>query len=108
MSFQRLAHALLHGRPYFGQALRALQGNPARHRYFEPTVRRRSALRDGPIRILEIGSWAGASAVTWACALRAVGRTGGVTCIDVWRSYFEAEPGAWRQLPGHDRGRRNW
>jgi Methyltransferase domain len=90
MSFQRLAQALLHGRPYFGQALRALQGNPARHRYFEPAVRRRSTLQDGPIKILEIGSWAAASAVTWARALRAVGRPGGVTCIDTWRPYFEA------------------
>jgi predicted O-methyltransferase YrrM len=56
-------------------------------------VRRCATLRDGPIRILEIGSWAGASAVTWARALQALGRTGGVTCIDTWRPYLEAGTG---------------
>ena len=38
---------------------------------------------------MEIGSWAGASAVSWAKAVRNIHRSGRVTCIDHWRPYFD-------------------
>jgi predicted O-methyltransferase YrrM len=41
--------------------------------------------------VLEIGSWAGASAVTWAMALREAGASATVTCVDPWLPYFDAE-----------------
>src|ERR1017187_2525784 len=92
MSYRTLAEALLAGRPYFGPALCAMQGVPERHQYFLPTVievaRRREALQ---LDILEIGSWAGASAVTWAMALREARASGTVTCVDPWLPYFDAE-----------------
>lgn len=92
MTFYRLTHALLQGRPYFGSALRALQGDPSRHQYFEPAVRRAAALGKGKaIDILEVGSWAGASAVTWARALQAVGCSGRVVCVDTWAPYFDTD-----------------
>lgn len=90
MTFPRLTRALLQGKPYFGSALRALQGDPSRHQYFEPAVRRAAALNNGkPIDVIEIGSWAGASAITWARALQAVGCGGRVVCIDTWAPYFD-------------------
>src|ERR1017187_8662004 len=73
MSYRTLAEALLAGRPYFGPALCALQSVPERHQICLPIVivlaRRREGLQ---LDILEIGSWAGASAVTWAMALREI------------------------------------
>jgi predicted O-methyltransferase YrrM len=90
MSFPRLASALLNGQPYFGSALRALQGVPERHRYFLPVVRRALEYRAGPLSVLEIGSWAGASTVTWAIALRQTGG-GHVTCVDLWAPYFNLQ-----------------
>lgn len=89
MSHARLAEALLQGRPYFGRALRALQGDPARHRYFLPAVRVLAAAQARPLEILEVGSWAGASAVTWAMALEAAGCGGTVMCVDTWSPYFD-------------------
>lgn len=95
MTFHRLTHALLQGKPYFGSALRALQGDASRHQYFEPAVRRAAALNKGKsIDILEVGSWAGASAVTWARALQAVGCGGRVTCVDTWAPYFNTDADA--------------
>lgn len=89
MSYQRLAQALLNGRSYFGSALRALQGLPVRHKYCFPIVKLIAEKKIGPILILEIGSWAGASAVSWAKAVRNFHRSGLVTCIDPWRPYFD-------------------
>ncbi|MGH2652413.1 MAG: class I SAM-dependent methyltransferase, partial [Actinomycetota bacterium] len=84
-----MAEALLQGRPYFGRALRALQGDPARHQYFLPVLRVLAASLARPLEILEVGSWAGASAVTWAKALQEAGRGGTVMCVDTWSPYFD-------------------
>jgi len=87
MSYRRLAEALLQGQPYFGPALRSLQGLPERHKYFLPVVK--AVAEKTGIEILEIGSWAGASAVSWASALKKVGIPGRVTCVDAWVPYFD-------------------
>jgi predicted O-methyltransferase YrrM len=89
MSYRRLAEALLEGRPYFGPALRALQGLAIRHKYILLVVK--ALARKGPIEILEVGSWAGASAISWASALKKLGFEGHVTCVDPWRPYFDLE-----------------
>ncbi|RIL06795.1 MAG: hypothetical protein DCC71_05325 [Proteobacteria bacterium] len=91
-SARELAHfadAMLQRRPYFGPVLGALQGSARRHGYFLPALERLAELKSGPLAILEIGSWAGASAITWAEALAAIGREGRVTCIDTWTPYFD-------------------
>jgi predicted O-methyltransferase YrrM len=90
MSYRRLAEAMLQGRPYFGPALRALQGPPERHKYIRPVVKS-VAKNAGPLEILEIGSWAGASAISWAAALKELGLPGHVTCVDAWLPYFDLE-----------------
>jgi predicted O-methyltransferase YrrM len=69
-----------------------MQGVPERHQYFLPTVIEVARWREGPaLDVLEIGSWAGASAVTWAMALREAGASGTVTCVDPWLPYFDVE-----------------
>lgn len=91
MSYRRLAEAMLQGRPYFGPALRALQGPPERHKYIRPVVNAVARNATGPIEILEIGSWAGASAISWAAALKELGLQGHVSCVDAWLPYFDLE-----------------
>jgi len=86
-------------RPYFGGHLFAAQGDPTRHIYMQAIVERQSARRAAePLRILELGSWAGGSALTWAGALKRYhGGRGSVVCIDPWRPYFvpsEISPGS--------------
>ncbi len=87
MSFRHLVHCLLSGQPYFGPALRASQGLIERHRCFWPIIEAIGA-KDGTVNILEVGSWAGASAVTWARGLEAKGLQGKVLCVDSWIPYF--------------------
>ncbi|MBM4262147.1 MAG: hypothetical protein FJ145_12045, partial [Deltaproteobacteria bacterium] len=90
MSEYQLIDALLTGKPYFGPVLRATQSPPVRHGYLEALVGTVARLKTmGPIKILEIGSWAGASAITWSKALEKLGRDGTVTCVDKWQPYFE-------------------
>jgi len=88
MSYKNLAEALLLRKPYFGTALRARQGVLERHQYFLPVVSSIPRERD-PLEALEIGSWAGASTVSWALALQEAGRNGKVICVDPWDPYFE-------------------
>src|SRR5690349_16885318 len=89
MSYRRLAEALLEGRPYFGPAMRSLQGLATRHKYILPVVRKFA--RRSRIEILAVGSWAGASAISWASALKRSGIRGHVTCVDPWLPYFDVE-----------------
>lgn len=92
MPLPALARALLMGKPYFGPALRAMQGVPERHQYFLPVVRAVAGGRPGKeLNVLEIGSWAGASTVSWAVALREAGCGGNITCVDPWTPYFNLE-----------------
>ncbi|MGD9536739.1 MAG: class I SAM-dependent methyltransferase [Alphaproteobacteria bacterium] len=92
MTTERLVSALLKGEPYFGSAMAALQGEPERHAYLERCVEllvERSARPS--FRILEVGSWAGASAITLARALGAHSSTGEIICIDTWAPYFDLD-----------------
>lgn len=97
MSYERLVHALLTGQSYFGPALRSLQGIPLRHQYFLPVVNLIAQRKQGPIAVLEIGSWAGASSISWAKAIRKARREGRVTCVDHWQPYLDMT----RERDGH-------
>jgi predicted O-methyltransferase YrrM len=44
---------------------------------------------DRPLHVLEVGSWAGASCVSWARAIESLPHGGRVTCVDLWRPYFD-------------------
>ena len=79
------------GRPYFGPIMWASQGLPLRHVAMQELIRFESS-RAGTRRfdILEVGSWAGGSAITWAEALaRHHRRQGRVVCVDPWKPYFD-------------------
>ena len=78
-------------RPYFGPRCASRQGNPARHRYMSALVSSWTSAHPGaPCQVLEIGSWTGGSAITWAKALDTAGVDGHVVCIDKWEVRFEA------------------
>jgi predicted O-methyltransferase YrrM len=83
--YRGLAFALLSGQPYFGRALMARQGDPTRQKHFRPVVE--SLKLDRPVDVLEVGSWAGSSALTWVSAIRANENGGTLTCVDQWRAY---------------------
>lgn len=77
------------GRPCFPEALSA--GDPVeRHVYMQLTVERFDAL-DRPLRVLEVGSWLGFSALTWAEALARRAHGGSVLCVDPWAPYHTDE-----------------
>ncbi|HVG02002.1 MAG TPA: class I SAM-dependent methyltransferase, partial [Nitrospira sp.] len=80
-----------HRRPYFGRVMWASQGLPLRHVVMQELVRLESIRRGtDPIQILEVGSWAGGSAITWAEALTRFHRANGrVVCVDPWKPYFD-------------------
>jgi predicted O-methyltransferase YrrM len=70
----------------------ALQGPPEKYGYLDAILREFASSRvREPIDVLEIGSWVGASTVTWALALQDLGREGRITCIDLWNPYIDLE-----------------
>ncbi|HVB37509.1 MAG TPA: class I SAM-dependent methyltransferase [Vicinamibacterales bacterium] len=89
-------HCLRTGRPYFGVVMAAGQGVRSRHGYMRRLVQYLIAQRPGrPFKVLEIGSWAGGSAITWARAIRDSGASGGtVVCVDPWVSYVNVDVNA--------------
>ena len=78
-------------RPYFGRVMWASQGLPLRHVLMQELVRVESARQgDRPLHILEVGSWAGGSAISWAEALTAYHHgNGSVVCVDPWKPYLD-------------------
>lgn len=85
------AEALQLGKPYFGQRLSALQSPPVRYAVLASIAK--FALK-GKQRgtILEIGSWAGASAITFGAAMRDLGLVDGrIVCVDPWTEYLTNE-----------------
>ena len=78
-------------RPYFGRVMWASQGLPLRHVVMQELVRLEAIRRrTEPFHILEVGSWAGGSAITWADALTRYHQANGrVVCVDPWKPYFE-------------------
>ena len=43
------------------------------------------------VNVLEVGSWAGASTITWARTIKDLGLSGSVHCVDIWKPYFDLE-----------------
>lgn len=89
----RYRYCMMANKPYFGAVLSSTQGSVARHPYMEQTVKLLSGR--GEMRILEVGSWAGGSAVVWARSLEKYNSGKGlVVCVDPWKPYF-GESQAW-------------
>ncbi len=72
---------------YFGRQIGGIQANIRRYGHMSELVRFVCERRrqPGPVKILEIGSWIGASAITWARAIEAHNDgKGQVICVDPW------------------------
>lgn len=76
-------------KPYFGLRLSAFQSPPVRYALLGALATH--ALKGKhKVRVLEIGSWAGASSITLGRVIRTLGITDcGITCVDSWEPYFE-------------------
>lgn len=75
---------------YFGPVMGALQGVPARHRVMQSLVKQKKEEGLNEISIMEIGTWAGGSALTWAGAVKKFfDNKGSVVCVDPLKSYID-------------------
>ena len=79
------------GKVYFGPYMAARQGDVKRCYFMQKLVEHEIA-RGGfkKFRILEIGSWAGGSTITWAEAVKNSGCQGGIYCVDHWADYHSS------------------
>lgn len=93
-------------RPYFGVWLQSSQGNPFRRKYMHACVklmateiRRQGKLpADATFRVLEIGAYAGASAIQWGLSLKKQEIADAkVYSVDPWSSYLDTQRN--RRLP---------
>ncbi|MDP1682153.1 MAG: class I SAM-dependent methyltransferase [Burkholderiales bacterium] len=72
-------------RPYFKSDAAGTQGNPIRQLYLSKLI---NSLKGQHIRLMEIGSWIGASALTFGFSMRQFDVSGGILCVDPWLPYF--------------------
>lgn len=84
----RYFFSLIARKPYFGPFMLANQTWPIR----EPHMRRaiRMLIEEGKkeeLRVLEIGSWAGQSAIIWGSELVRSASPGKVFCVDPWAPF---------------------
>lgn len=83
-----LSEAFEGQKPYFGRRLSAFQSPPVRYALLA-AVATHALKGKHKVRVLEIGSWAGASSITLGTVIRTLGITDStITCIDSWEPYF--------------------
>lgn len=83
-----LSDAFRQQAPYFGRRLSAFQSPPVRYAWLA-NVTAHVLKGKHTVRVLEIGSWAGASSITLGTMIRKLGITNGtITCVDPWEPYF--------------------
>ncbi len=86
-----LSFALKENRPYFGKELSAFQSPPVRYALVAALVKFAFAGK-AAVRVLEVGAWAGASAVTVGSAIQELGISScEIVCVDLWEKYFGEE-----------------
>lgn len=84
-----LAVALETNKPYFGRQLSAFQSSPVRYALMAALTRYALRNQQGTVRVLEIGSWAGASTITMGAIILELGIADSqIVCIDPWEPYF--------------------
>ncbi len=89
MSQYSLSSARENDRPYFGRQLSAFQSPPIRYALLADLAR---YVLEGKhqVNILEVGSWAGASTITFGTVIREVGASSSrIACVDQWDKYLE-------------------
>ncbi len=78
------------GKPYFKHK-NAILSAPVRHMFMIATIWYLSHINKN-ISIMEIGSWFGASALSWAQGLKEYADSkGNLTCVDAWKPFFNLE-----------------
>ena len=87
---------MLAGKPYLGAIMLAGQTWEARKPFMRSLVADEAKRKQGRLKILEVGSWAGDSAILWANALKDAYTDRGlddamVVCVDAWRSFVTAQ-----------------
>lgn len=90
MSYQNVLKEISSDKPLFSSKY-AILSAPVRHVMMMGTVWYLNQLRKGaPLDVLEIGSWYGASALSWAQGLALHNNAkGSVTCVDAWVPFFD-------------------
>jgi len=82
------------GKPFLPDSLNAMQlghANAMRHLWLTAAVSL-FATRGTGIRILEVGSWMGASVLTWGAAIdRFIPGESEILCVDTWAPYLAAD-----------------
>jgi predicted O-methyltransferase YrrM len=71
----------------------AILSAPVRHVFMMAAIWHLTKQQKNPnLQILEIGSWVGASALSWAQGLRLHNNAQGtITCVDAWKPFFNRE-----------------
>jgi predicted O-methyltransferase YrrM len=86
-----LSEALESERPYFGRQFSAFQSPPVRYALIA-NLARYVLKGKTEVRILELGTWAGASAITFGFVIRELGISNSkIICIDQWNKYFVSQ-----------------
>lgn len=93
MSTQQILKFLFPENPYFGGATLGIQGEHVRHVFMSAAIALK-ATESASLELLEVGSWTGASTLTWCEAIDTYCRElGGVLCVDPWAPYVnQVEP----------------
>ncbi len=91
MSYQNVLNTLAANKPIFDIKYGILSA-PVRHCFMIATVwyLKKQSPKLHNINILEIGSWLGASALSFAQGLKEYNNSNGtITCIDAWKPFFD-------------------
>ncbi len=77
---------------YFGPVMLGAQTWKSRDPHMRKTILQElTKHRDGDFYVLEIGSWAGQSAILWATEIARSGCSGKVVCVDPWMPFASKE-----------------
>jgi len=88
----RYWYCMLAKKPYFGTISLAGQTWEERKAYMQKLLSGEINRKKGDaIRILEVGSWAGNSAVLWADVIKKYGARGEIVCVDPWEPYVKED-----------------
>ena len=89
---RQLLQELFSDGPCFISNTYGIQGVPARHVFMTGAINVMSGLTNESLRLLEIGSWTGSSALTWAQAIdHFCPAKGEVVCLDSWDTFITEE-----------------
>jgi len=93
MQTPRYLFCILSKRPYLGPLMLSAQTWPTRAPYMKEAIASllRKEGRKESFNVLEIGSWAGQSAILWAKSMREHQCDGHVFCVDSWQPFASPE-----------------